>query len=103
MRLDLDRSQLAKFDGEPAKKAILIALVRYGAYIVDTGGPGFGFLAESSSSFTSFGEADPMLALARNEHFESDGEGHYTLDVASGVDWRRSLQVITPPRRGGGS
>ena len=45
------------------QKTILRAMARYGLYVGDTGGGGWGVQFESGSSFTSFGQADPWVAL----------------------------------------
>ena len=41
------------------QKTILEAMARYGMFVGDTGGSGWGILIESASSFTSFGRPDP--------------------------------------------
>ena len=78
------------------KKAILLALARYGGYVGDTGGPGFGFVLQSSSTYTSFGAPDPFVQLARRAGIKPQ-QGLYTFDLTSGVDWQRYLRVLVPP------
>ncbi len=80
------------------KQAILLALARYGAYVGDTGGPGFGFMLESSTTYTSFGWPDPLVAFADRVGVPASGP-HRVLDIASGVDWASRLRVVAPPRR----
>jgi hypothetical protein len=78
------------------KKAILSALARYGAYVGDTGGPGFAFMVESSETYTALGLPDPLVALAKLENVPLIN-GEYVFDVASGVQWANYLRVLTPP------
>lgn len=98
-RLAMSDAQIASLGVPRWKAAILGALAHYGAYVADTGGAGFGFLAESGSSYTSFGRPDPLAVLARELGAARTPEGIYVYDIASGVDWRRYLRVITPPHR----
>lgn len=99
-RLDLGDNEILRLPMPGWKKAILRALSRYGAYVADTGGAGFGFLAESGSSYTSFGRPDPMVEFARQAGVPPNDEGVHVMDLASGVDWARHLRVLTPPRPG---
>jgi hypothetical protein len=97
-RLQLDMSD-AQIDalGVPAwKTTILRALARYGGYVGDTGGPGFGLQFESSTMYTVFGRTDPLVAFAQQSGIAPQG-GRYTFNMASGVDWARYLRVLTPP------
>lgn len=80
------------------KKAILLALAEYGGYVGDTGGPGFAFELQSSSTYTSFGAPDRFVQLARQAGISPEA-GRYSFDVASGVDWWRYLEVVAPPHR----
>src|SRR5215212_2480331 len=50
------------------KKTILTALARYGGYVGDTGGPGFGFMFESSTMYTSLGQPDPLAEFAKTNN-----------------------------------
>lgn len=98
-RLALSERQINRLAVPTWRKAVLRALSRYGAYVTDTGGSGFGFLAESSSSYTSFGRPDPMVEFARWAGLPRNPDGLYSIDIAAGVDWARHLRVVTPPRR----
>jgi hypothetical protein len=83
--------------GVPAwKRAILTALALYGGYVGDTGGPGFAFMIQSSSTYTSFGAPDRFVQLARGAGLPVRG-GHYVFAVADGVDWQRYLRIVVPP------
>lgn len=98
LALDMTPRQIAALPVPDWKKTILRALARYGGYVGDTGGTGFGLQFESGSTYTSFGRADPLVGFA-----ESNGvPGHagvYRFGLADGVDWRRHLRVLVPPRR----
>jgi hypothetical protein len=80
------------------KKAILHALATYGGYVGDTGGPGFGLQFESSTMYTAFGFADPLVSFAKQNDVGS-WNGMYAFNVAGGVDWARYLRVVAPPSR----
>lgn len=98
------RLQLAMSDAEidalaapPWKRSILRALARYGILIGDTNGgnAAWGLVAESGSSYTSFGVPDPWVAVAEEARLSPFDGGRYAFDVASGVDWSR-LRVLDP-------
>jgi hypothetical protein len=76
------------------EKTILRALAAYGAYIGDTGGGGFNFQFESSTSYTSFGYGDRLVDWAKTDPGVTRYGGKYEFDFA-GVDWSR-LRVIAP-------
>ncbi len=78
------------------KKAILTALAHYGGYAGDTGGPGFGFMFESSTSYTALGLPDPLTTLGQQDGLPT-WEGRYVYNIASGVEWEKYLRVLVPP------
>jgi hypothetical protein len=78
------------------KKTILTALAHYGGYVGDTGGPGFTFMFESSTSYTALGLPDPLEEFAKANNLPT-WEGKYIFNVASGVEWEKYLRVLTPP------
>jgi len=95
-QLTLSEAQIAALTVPAWKKTILVALARYGGYVGDTGGSGFGLMIQSSSTYTSFGVADPFVALARANGVAA-WQGTYALDLASGVDWAHDLRAVAPP------
>jgi hypothetical protein len=78
------------------KRAILLAMARYGMFVGDTGGTPWDLELESGSTYTSFGYDDPAVTYARRAGIPPQPDGTYPFDVASGVDWRGRLRVIDP-------
>lgn len=78
------------------KKTILTALAHYGGYVGDTGGPGFAFMFESSTTYTALGQPDPLAAFAASNNLPT-WEGEYVFNMANGVEWAKYLRVLTPP------
>jgi len=78
------------------KKTILTALAEYGGYVGDTGGSGFGFMFESSTSYTALGDSDPLVGFAKENGLPT-WEGNYVFNMASGVEWSKYLRVLAPP------
>lgn len=99
--LDMTGAQIRALDVPNWKKTILTALARYGGYVGDTGGAGFGFEFQSSATYTSFGTLDPLVAFARRNHIPS-WHGEYAFNMADGVNWRRYLRIVAPPSADGG-
>ena len=81
------------------KKAILLALAHYGAFVRDTGGGTWGFSAESGSSYTSFGYKDPWIDLADRwgiPKWSDPAAGPQgVFHIGEGVDWTR-LRTVDP-------
>ncbi|HWD10428.1 MAG TPA: hypothetical protein VG366_01200 [Solirubrobacteraceae bacterium] len=95
-QLAMSGAQIAALRVPAWKRAILTALARYGGYVGDTGGPGFAFMVQSSSTYTSFGAPDRLVQLARSVGLSSRG-GSYLFDISDGVDWQRYLRIVVPP------
>ena len=95
-QLAMSTAQIAAL-GIPAwKRAILTALVKYGGYVGDTGGPGFALMVQSSSTYTSFGAPDRLVQVARAAGIAGH-QGRYLFDLAGGVDWQHYLRIVVPP------
>ena len=77
------------------KKTVLRAIARYGMFVEDTGCSYRGWCIglESGSSYTSFGQADPWVALAQNYGIPKNSYGHYDFDLRTAVDWQSKLRV----------
>jgi hypothetical protein len=96
------RFQLAMSDGEIAalgvpgwKQTLLRAMAHYGMYVGDTGGGSWGVQMESGSSYTSFGQEDPLVTFARR-HGVPTYKGKYVLNLSDGVEWQQRLRVVDP-------
>jgi hypothetical protein len=94
--LAMSDAQIAALAVPSWKKTILTALAHYGGYAGDTGGPGFAFMFESSTSYTALGLPDPLVAFAKQNDLPT-WEGDYVFDMASGVEWAKYLRVLAPP------
>jgi hypothetical protein len=95
-QLAMSGPQIAALHAPAWKRAILTALARYGGYVGDTGGSGFGFMVQSSSTYTSFGAPDRLVEVARSAGLTA-WQGLYVFPVADGVNWRRYLRIVVPP------
>ena len=95
--LALSDAEIAALPVPAWKKTVLRALHRYGGYVGDTtgGSVSWGLQTVSGSTYTSFGEADPMVGFAQGLRLQR-WNGDYYLDVDSGVDWARHLRVVDP-------
>ncbi len=97
--LDMSASEIVA-SGAPAwKQTIMRAMARYGMFVGDTGG---GFIKiESGSSFTSFGQADPWVQIAKDAGLPAwrnpaTGKAQYRFDLTQGVDWANRLKMAAP-------
>ena len=78
------------------QKTILRAMARYGLYVGDTGGGGWGIQFESGSSFTSFGQPDPWVRLRGRrgaKWTDPNTAGVRVWDFGGAVDWSSKLKV----------
>lgn len=98
LQLAMSDAQIEALPMPPWKQAVLRALARYGGYVGDTGGPGFGVQIESSTTYTAFGRPDPLVQLAQRSSNVQPYLDRYLFDLAGGVDWARYLRVLVPPK-----
>jgi hypothetical protein len=96
--LNMTAGQIQALNVPTWKQTILTALAQYGGYVGDTGGPGFGFEFESSTTYTALGEPDPLVAFARRHNVPFE-QGKYVFNLSAGVDWGRYLRIVAPPSR----
>jgi hypothetical protein len=78
------------------KKTILKAMQRYGLYVGDTGGGGWGLSAESGMTYQSFGDQDELMAYGKTvgvPYYSPTNK--YVFNLKDGVDWSR-LRVVDP-------
>jgi hypothetical protein len=96
-RLDMTETEITALSVPGWKKTILRALSRYGGYVGETGGPGFGLMLESSTMYTAFGLSDRLAVFAKANGVPM-WNGQYVFNLANGVDWARYLRVLVPPQ-----
>jgi hypothetical protein len=77
------------------KKTVLRAMATYGMFVGDTGGGSWGVMAQSGSTFTSFGYPDPMVDFARANGW-IPYDNLWVGNLRDGIDWSRYLRVIDP-------
>jgi hypothetical protein len=78
------------------KKTVLTAMAHYGMIVGDTGGS-WGIALESEVAYTSLGQPDPWVALAKQNnvpYYAPDQD--YVFNLADGVDWAHALRVVQP-------
>ena len=88
--LEMTDAQIEALSVPSWQKTILRAMARYGLYVGDTGGSGWGIQFESGSSFTSFGQADPWVGLG-GEAWRQVGQGQRADPRHLGPRRRRGL------------
>lgn len=107
--LEMTPSQIDALSIPQWKKTILKAIAKYGVLIGDTGAYSnstfsFGFMFESSATYTSFGALDQMSAFAADNGFTKSTDVNYPYSAALGniVDstnsniWGKYLRVLDP-------
>ena len=98
--LDMTDAEIEALSVPAWQKTILRAMARYGLYVGDTGGGGWGIQFESGSSFTSFGQTDPWVALgdqlgATKWTDPSSGRSLRIWDLKNAAPWASKLKVAT--------
>ena len=96
--LDMSEAEINGLAKPAWQKTILRAMARYGTYVGDTGGSGWGLMFESGSSYTSFGQADPWISLgdqlgASKWHDPSINRTVRIWDLGNAVNWASELEV----------
>ena len=96
--LDMTEAEINALAKPEWQKTILRAMAEYGTYVGDTGGVGWNVMFESGSSYTSFGQPDPWVALGDKLGVPkwTNPESGRTLrvfDFQNAVDWSRELKV----------
>ena len=97
--LDMTEAEIGSLRVPDWQKAILRAMADYGLFVGDTGGGSLKTV--SGSSYTSFGHADPWVALGQQLGVHtwkssSDGLRKYLFDLRETVDWKSKLKVLDP-------
>ena len=91
----------AEIDALPVpawKKTVLRAMSEYGMFVGDTGSSflGYGIVVQSGSSYTSFGQSDPWVSLAKQFGIPQSSGGKYYFDLRDTIDWGSKLRVADP-------
>ena len=99
--LDMSVAEINALAKPAWQKTILRAMARYGTYVGDTGGSGWGLMFESGSSYTSFGQADPWISLGdqlgATKYYDSSIDRTLRIwDFENAVDWASELEVAAP-------
>jgi hypothetical protein len=95
--LDMTGDEINSLKVPGWKKTLLFAMARFGLFFGDTGGDtSFGLQAESGSTYTSLSFPDKLLRFAKANGWTSEGDGIYSADVESGVDWHKYLKLLDP-------
>ena len=95
--LDMTAGEIAALDVPDWKKTILVALAEYGMFVGDAIGSGaWGLQFESGSTYTSFGQPDPLAQFAQNARGVGRWNGMHVFNLADGIDWATRLKVIHP-------
>ena len=95
--LDMTDAEISALPIPTWKKTILRAMARYGMFVGDTGATtlGWSIVVQSGSSYTSFGQADPWVSLAKQYGIASYS-GKYYFDLKDTIDWKSKLRVADP-------
>jgi hypothetical protein len=96
--LDMTTSEIQALSIPAWKKTVLRAMAEYGMFVGDTGSTylGYGIVVESGSSYTSFGQADPWMSLAKRFGIPQSSDGKYYFDLKDTVSWGAKLRVADP-------
>jgi len=95
--LNMTDAEIDALGKSPAATAILKALAHYGFMDSDESAYAVGLLATSPTyERTSLGATDPIVAWAKAQGLPSDGNGGYTLDYGTDIDWASKLVVLAP-------
>ena len=96
--LDMSESQIGALAVPTWKKTVLRAMAEYGMFVGDTGSThmGYGLLIQSGSSYTSFGEPDPWVGVAKKFGIPQSSGGRYYFDLADTIDWDAKMRVADP-------
>ena len=96
--LDMTASQIKALAVPAWKKTILRAMAEYGMFVGDTGSSylGYGIVVQSGSSYTSFGQPDPWVGLAKSYGISSSSDGKYYFDLKDTINWGAEMRVADP-------
>lgn len=96
--LDMTEAEINALSVPAWKKTVLRAMARYGMFVGDTGSSYLGWTVslQSGSSYTSFGQADPWVDLAKKYGIPQSSGGKYYFDLKDTVNWGSKMRVADP-------
>jgi hypothetical protein len=98
LKLEITTAELNALSVPAWERTILVALREYGAFCGDTGGPGMGFMFESSESYIAQGRPDPLVEYARENDIPQTSGGLYAFSFGLSAEWWADhLRVLEPP------
>jgi hypothetical protein len=95
-QLNMSDAQINALSVPSWKKGILRAMARYGMIVGDTGGDSWAVQYESGIQYTSLGQTDKWVELAKKFGLTKSSSGAYGFNLRDGVDWTKNLRVIDP-------
>jgi hypothetical protein len=96
LQLNLTAAEINALAVPAWKKTVLRAFATYGAFVEDTGNDPWSIRFESGQTYTSMGQANPWLTVAKTNawsYWAPDND--YVGDIGSDVPWNR-MRVIAP-------
>lgn len=96
--LDMTESEIKALSVPVWKKTILRAMAEYGMFVGDTGSSylGWSVFLQSGSSYTSFGQPDPWVDLAKKFGIPESSGGKYYFDLRDTINWGAKMRVADP-------
>jgi hypothetical protein len=96
--LDMTAAQINSLSIPAWKKTVLRAMAEYGMFVGDTGSTYLGWAVsiQSGSSYTSFGQTDPWVNLAKKFGIPRSSGGKYYFDLADTINWGSKMRVADP-------
>ena len=94
--LDMSGRRIAALPVSKWKKTILTAMAKYGMFVGDTGGNGWGLQLWSGLSYAG---QDPWVQLGRRlglPSYDAGGSARYLFDLGDTVAWGNELRVARP-------
>ena len=95
-QLAMSDSQIDGLSVPSWKKTILRAMAHYGMIVGDTGGDSWGIQYESGVEYTSLGQPDKWVAVAKKFGLTLSSSGAYAFNLRDGVDYGKYLRVVDP-------
>ena len=93
--LDMTAAEINALSVPAWKKTVLRAMAHHGMFVGDTGSSylGYGIVVQSGSSYTSYGQPDPWVDLAKRYGIPQSSGGRYYFDLKDTISWGSELRV----------